>query len=151
METTEGNYPKEPPGRIMGNISRKFLADLHKNLAHLDIDRSYFPLLLIEAGNGNLIQKELAHKLSCNKVQVVRIIDYLASNGYVERGQKSSDRRKSNLELTEKAKKFLPDIKKAMQQTTRLALKDIPEDKVDELYGLLKKIEKNLSINKTIK
>lgn len=148
MDTTESSYPKEPIGRIMGNISHMFLANLHRNLSHLDIDRSYYPLLLIESGNGHLIQKELAGQMSCGKVQVVRIIDYLELNGYVERGQNSKDRRKSNLGITSKAEKFLPDIKKAMQETSGLALKDIPEEKVEELYVLLKKIENNLATNK---
>ncbi len=106
MQNKEISYLREPIGRIMGKISRIFLTDLQRNLAHLDIERSYYPLMLIEAGNGNLTQKELSDKLSCNKVQAVRIIDYLSSNGYVERVQNEKDRRKINLEITVKAKKF---------------------------------------------
>jgi MarR family transcriptional regulator, transcriptional regulator for hemolysin len=144
MSITTDNI-REPIGRIMASISRKFLDNLHRSLAHLDIERSFYPLLLIEAGNGNLTQKELAQKLSCDKVQVVRIIDYLSSNGYVERGQDINDRRKCNLVITEKAKKILPDIKNAIQETMTLTLKDVPENKVDELYRLLNLIDKNLS------
>ena len=136
---------KEPIGRMMGNISRMFLANLHMNLAGLDIKRSYFPLLVIEAGEGKLIQQDLAEILSCDKVQVVRIIDYLSSNGYVERGQSLNDRRKYNLKITSKAKKHLPGIKKAMKNTTELALNGLEETKIDELYTLLKTIEKNLT------
>ena len=145
MDEDPQSLIKEPIGRIMGNIGRLFMADLHRNLSHLDIERSYYPLLLIEAGNGNLTQQELAGKLSCDKVQVVRIIDYLASNGYVERGQNPSDHRKSSLQITTKAKKILPDIKRAIHETTELALINVPEDKIDEIYALIKTIEKNLS------
>ena len=136
---------REPIGRIMAGISRMFLANLHLNLSHLDIERSFYPLLLIELGNGNLTQKDLARKLSINKVQVVRIIDYLSSNGYVERCQNTDDRRKTSLQITEKARKFLPDIKEALKETTDIALKNVPEEKVDELYELLRDIDKNLS------
>jgi len=129
----------------MGNISRMFLANLNKQLGHLDIDRSYFPLLIIEAGNGNLIQQDLASILSCDKVQVVRIIDYLSSWGYVSRGQNSNDRRKCYLELTKKARKFLPEIKKALKETNTIALNNMPENKIDEMYIMLKLIENNLS------
>ena len=149
MHVKDDSYIRAPVGRTMGKISHMFLINLQKNLSHLDIQRSFYPLILIEFGNGNLTQQELSRKLSCNKVEVVRIIDYLSSNGYVERGQNSKDRRKSNLEITAKAKKFLPEIKKAMQKIAGLALKDIPEDKVDELYSLLRKIENNLETNKT--
>ena len=147
MEETKDNNIREPIGRIMSNIGRMFLANLHKQLAHLDIERSYFPLLVIEAGNGNLSQQELASKLSCDKVQVVRIIDYLSTNGYVSRGQNSEDRRKCNLELTEKARRYLPDIKEALQQTTLLSFHNLSEEKINGLYSTLKTIENNLAGN----
>lgn len=145
MSSIQDNLIREPVGRIMGKISRRFLAIIHENLSHLDIDRSFYPLLLIEAGNGNLTQKELAKELLCDEVQVVRIIDYLSSNDYVERILNTNDRRKYNLKITEKAKRLLPDIKKALYETNLLALKDVPDNKVDEFYALLNLIDKNLS------
>ncbi len=141
-------FIREPVGRVMASISRTFLENLQRNLAHLDIERSFYPLLLIEAGNGRLTQKDLARKLTINKVQVVRIVDYLSSHGYVERSRNSDDRRKTSLEITSKAKRFLPDIKSAIQETMDTALKNIPEEKIDELYSLLREIEKNLTNHK---
>ena len=138
-------FVREPVGRIMANISRMFLARLHRNLEHLDLERSYYPLLLIEAGNGRLNQKDLARKLSCSKVQVVRIIDYLSSMGYVDRCQNKDDRRKTSLEITGKARKYLPDIKVAIGDTMEQALQNIPEEKVEELYAMLRQIDRNLS------
>jgi len=140
---------KEPVGRLMATIGRKFLAVIHHNLAHLDIDRSYYPLILIDAGNGKLTQKELTRKLASNKVQVVRIVDYLSANGYVERMQNEDDHRKTSLVVTAKAKAILPDIRNAMKETGSLALQGIPEQKVEELYELLGQIDKNLSSPKS--
>lgn len=135
----------EPVGHIASNIHRMFLAVLNMNLAHLDIDRFYYPILLIEASVGNLTQQELAGKLGCDKVQVVRIIDYLSEKGYVTREQNTHDRRKYGLEITEKAKKFIPDINKAIQNANALVLNNLTEQKIDDLYFTLKIIEKNLS------
>jgi MarR family transcriptional regulator, transcriptional regulator for hemolysin len=149
MHVKDESNIREPIGRVMGKISRIFLADLQNNLSHLDIKRSYYPLVLIEAGKGKLTQKELSGKLLCNKVQSVRIIDYLSSNGYVERVQNANDRRKINLQITVKAEKILPDIRKAFNTTTSMAVKGIPENQVNELYVLLLKIENNLATNKT--
>ena len=87
MKSNSDNPIKEPIGRRLDKIGKLFLAKLQTNLTHLDIERSFYPLLLIEAGNG-LTQQNLAQKLNCDKVQVVRIIDYLSSNGYVQRVQK---------------------------------------------------------------
>ena len=147
MEITEDKIIREPIGRLMSHIGRMFLANLNQQLAHLDIERSYFPLLVIEAHNGSLSQQELASLLSCDKVQVVRIIDYLSTNGYVSRGQNSEDRRKCNLELTDKARRYLPDIKEALHQTTLISLNYLSEEKINELYSILKTIENNLACN----
>jgi DNA-binding MarR family transcriptional regulator len=143
------NMVKEPIGRMMGNMSRMFLSNLHRSLEDLDIKRSYFPLMVIEAGEGNLSQQDLAEILSCDKVQVVRIINYLSSHGYVKRGKSKDDRRKYSLEITDKARKYLPDIKKAMKETTDLALNGLSESCIDELYASLKIILKNLHTVKT--
>src|ERR1035437_5796785 len=97
---------EEPFGRKMDKIGRMFQVKLQEDLAYMDIERSFYPLLLIEAGNG-ITQQELATKLNCDKVQVVRIIDYLSSNGYVERIQNQTDKRKYELSVTEKARRFI--------------------------------------------
>ena len=94
----------EPVERIMGKISKMSQDNLRSILSHLDIDRSFYPLLLIESGKG-ITQQELSRELSCDKVQVVRIIDYLSSNGYVERIPNKTDKRKYELVITEKAVK----------------------------------------------
>ena len=135
----------EPVGHIASNIHRMFLTVLNKYLANVDIDRFYYPILLIEASSSKLTQQELAGKLGCDKVQVVRIIDYLSEKGYVIRVKNTHDRRKYGLEVTEKAKKFIPDIKKAIQDANALVLNNLSEKKINDLYSTLKIIEKNLS------
>jgi MarR family transcriptional regulator, transcriptional regulator for hemolysin len=134
---------QEPVGRKMDKIGRMFQVKLQEKLRHLDIDRSFYPLLLIEAGNG-ITQQELAGKLRCDKVQVVRIIDYLSSNGYVERVQSRNDKRKYELAITEKAAQLIPDIKNVLDETTVLSFKGLSENQVEEFYNTLNKIENNL-------
>jgi len=134
---------QEPVGRKMDKIGRMFQVKLQEKLRHLDIDRSFYPLLLIEAGNG-ITQQELAGKLRCDKVQVVRIIDYLSSNGYVERVQSRHDKRKYELAITEKAAQLIPDIKNVLDETTSVSFKGLSQHQVEEFYNTLNKIENNL-------
>jgi DNA-binding MarR family transcriptional regulator len=143
MHQVSNKLLKEPPERIMGKISKMSQAILQDNLQHLDIDRSFYPLLLIDAGNG-ITQQELAKALLCDKVQVVRIIDYLSSNGYVERIQNQIDRRKYELRATEKARNVIPDIKNAFDSLSAVSLKGLTPGQIDELYNMLVIIEKNL-------
>ncbi len=138
---------QEPIGRKMDKVGRMFQAELQAELQHLDIERSFYPLMLIEAGNG-ITQQELADKLFCDKVQVVRIIDYLSSNGYVERVQNQTDKRKYELTITEKARLVLPDIKKAISNTSSIAMKGLSENQVSQLYSMVSLIESNLISHK---
>jgi len=135
----------EPVGHIASNIHRMFLTVLNTYLSDVDIDRFYYPVLLIEASNGYLTQQELAGKLGCDKVQVVRIIDYLSEKGYVTRVKNTHDRRKYGLEITKMAKKIIPDIEIAIQKANALVLNNLSEKKIENLYSTLKIIEKNLS------
>jgi len=57
------NLMKEPVERIMGKISKISQDIVQGNLSYLDIDRSFYPLLLIDEGNG-ITQQELARELS---------------------------------------------------------------------------------------
>ena len=133
---------QEPIGRKMDKVGRMFQAELQAELQHLDIERSFYPLMLIEAGNG-ITQQELADKLLCDKVQVVRIIDYLSYNGYVKRVQNQTDKRKYELTITEKARLVLPDIKKAISNTSSIAMKGLSENQVSQLYSMVSLIESN--------
>ncbi len=144
MDLGDYNLLKEPIGRVMAKISHMFLADLNNNLLNLDISRSFYPLLIIESGGGLMNQQELAQKLAIDKVQVVRIVDYLSSKGYVQRKRDTNDRRKYNLVVTEKAQQYLPEIKKAIQLASGKAFHNIPQSKVEELYDLLRIMKNNL-------
>ena len=134
---------KEPVERIMGKISKISQDIVQGNLSYLDIDRSFYPLLLIDEGNG-ITQQELARELSCDKVQVVRIIDYLSSNGYVDRIPNKTDKRKYELSVTEKARKVIPDIKKAFDELSAITLNGLTTKQKNELYSLLTIIVSNL-------
>jgi len=133
----------EPVERIMGKISKMSQDIVQGKLSHLDIDRSFYPLLLIDAGNG-ITQQELAGKLSCDKVQVVRIIDYLSSNGYVDRIPNKTDKRKYELSVTDKARKVIPDIKKAFDELSAITMKGLSTSQKNELYAMLTLIVSNL-------
>lgn len=135
---------EEPIGRFLNKIGKLFLAELQHELSHLDIERSFYPLLLIYEGNGKLTQQDLARNLATDKVQIVRIIDYLSVNGYVERIQNVADRRKYELTATQKAESVIPDIKKAFQKMRERCFNGLSKKQIEDLYSMLNRIENNL-------
>jgi len=133
-----------PLGRVLSLTGKGLLHLLNRKLSDLDIDREYFAVILIELGEGNLTQKELASQLETDKVSVVRIVDYLTEKGYVKRIKNSVDRRKYSLTLTEKAKEKLPEIKKSMMEVIELVFSGITESQQTEFISVLGVIKENI-------
>jgi DNA-binding MarR family transcriptional regulator len=134
---------REPVGRIMSKISKLLQYNLQAELCHLDIDRSFYPLWLIYSQPG-MTQQQLANELGCNKVQVVRIIDYLSDHGYVDRMQNADDRRKYELIITDKTELHIDEIKTALEHTSQAGLSSLTAIQIEELYNLLHLIQNNL-------
>lgn len=134
----------QPVGRILSRLGKNFLHLLNARLNYLDIERNYYALLLIELGESRITQNELARLLETDKVSIVRIIDYLAAKGYVDRVKSQTDKRKYCLTLTEKAKKALPGIKKSLGEVTTAAFDGISEPRITAFYQTLDTINDNI-------
>jgi DNA-binding MarR family transcriptional regulator len=144
LNKLKNNSIEEPLGRLLSYTGKSFLSLLNARLSYLDIKRNYYALTLIEQADGKMTQQDLAALLNTNKVIVVRIVDYLAGKGYIERIKDTSDRRKYRLSITAKAKKELPGIKNSLNEVIQTALKGIEESKVKELYAILNVIKSNI-------
>ncbi len=146
MKNDKETYFEQPLGRLLSCLGRNFLSILNSKLSYLDIKRYYYSLILIEQGQGVITQQELADLLGTDKVSMVRMIDYLSKKGYVKRIQSKNDRRKYCLSLTGKALKEIPNIKKALKDTTAIALKGIRKNETDSFYKTLQRLKKNLNV-----
>jgi DNA-binding MarR family transcriptional regulator len=140
---------EQPLGRILSRLGKEFLATMHAKLKGLDIKRSFYALILIESGKGNITQQQLADQMHTDKVSIVRIVDYLSDIGYMKRVVNPSDRRKYSLVLTDKANKEMDRIKKALNETRSIALKGLSDIQVHEFYSTLEVIKRNFSASKS--
>ncbi len=142
---------EQPLGRMFSLIGKTYLTVLNSRLNALDIERNFYALLLIDQSDGQITQQELSNMLEIDKVTMLRSIDYLATNGYVERQTNASDRRKYSLTLTNKARKALPEIKKSFSQINDIAMQGLSETQRIEFYNSLEIIKTNLNeYNSTI-
>lgn len=130
---------------MLSSLGRSFLQSLNQKLDHLDIERNYYAILLIESAEGNITQQELAAQLDTDKASIVRIVDYLSENGYVKRVRNTSDRRKYRLVLTAKAKKETSKIQSAINEITSAAFKGISKMQKQDFYNTLEQLKKNLN------
>lgn len=132
---------------MLSGLAKGYLHLLRARLQHLDIDRNYHALVIIESNDGNITQQELALLLDTDKVSIVRVIDYLSDKGYVQRIRKTEDRRKHSLVLTAKAKRAIPEIKLSFAEINETVLKGLNSSQVSELAETIKKIKSNLKEN----
>lgn len=137
----------EPMGRAMSLLGRGYLTMLRTKLRHLDIDRNYYALILIESQNGIITQQDLAVLLDSDKVSIVRIVDYLSDKGYMQRIKQKDDRRKHSLVLTEKARLALPEIKISINEVNSMFLKEIQISDVNNFTKTIEKIKNNIKEN----
>jgi len=136
---------KQPLGRFLSMIGRSFLHAVNLRLNHLDIERNYYALMLIDEGKGMITQQDLAHLLYCDKVIIVRIIDYLSGRGYVKREKDPVDKRKYRLTLTDKAEMELPLIRNTINEVIQKALRGLSEEKIAAFYDTLNIIRNNMN------
>jgi len=136
---------KQPVGRIMAYTGRNCLHALNKKLHHLDINRNFYALLLIEQGNGIITQQHLADLLETDKVSAGRIVNYLLSKGYIKREKNKDDRRKNCLVLTDKAVHETQGIKLAIDFVTRAVYKGISREQKSSFEKTLEQIKNNLN------
>ncbi len=141
------NKIEQPLGRILSHIGKNFLHIINTKLEHLDIERNYYALILIENAKGGITQQELAKLLNTDKVSVVRIVDYLSNKGYVKRVKNVSDRRKYCLVLTSKAEKEMKVIKKTLAEVTKIAFKGLNKYQITEFYNAIGIIRNNFLIS----
>jgi len=142
---TSHPFINQPIGRIFSILGKGYLELLRLKLKHLEIDRYYFALILIDSHKGNISQQELANLLESDKVTIVRVINYLAEKGYVKRCKLTDDKRKRTLVLTEKAQSYMPEIKNAVAEINEIALSLFDNEEIIKLDNLLKRVKQNIN------
>ncbi|HPG33262.1 MAG: MarR family transcriptional regulator [Lentimicrobiaceae bacterium] len=140
---------EQPWGRVFSMLGKGYLRLLRTKLAHLDIDRHYYALVLIESFNNRISQQELSLLLGMDKVSVVRVVHYLSEKGYIVRKKSEEDKRKFNLCLTRKAISALPEIKQAIKELNELSINGLNNSQKTGLIETVAKLRSNLNDNLT--
>lgn len=107
----------------------------------IDLPHSQFIVLRTLYFKDGLSQLEIARLLSKDAAAIKRTVDNLEEKGFVKRNQVRN--LKNSIQITEKAKKIMPDVLKVADKIIDDALYDIGLDK-SKLYEALDKIYTNL-------
>jgi len=99
----------------------------------------------LERQDGGLTQTQLANELEMEKAPLGRLLDRMEESGYVTREQDPEDRRARRVFINDQGMAALPDMREAARAVFAVALKDVPDRKIDTMLDVLATIKTNLS------
>ncbi|MDL5038059.1 MarR family winged helix-turn-helix transcriptional regulator [Comamonas resistens] len=121
----------------MAQVNKQWRRTLDKALAPLGLTQAmWLPLLHLERDSGAMRQKDLAHSLALDSSSVVRLIDGLQTQGWVERID-DTDRRVKRIQLTSAGRAQVEAVKKVVAQMRTEVMQEVPEELLDPMQAAL--------------
>lgn len=135
-----------PFGRFLAILAKSYFGALTKRLEHLEIERYYSVLILIDKTEHSCTQQFICSQLKIDKVSMVRIIDYLSQKNFIEKQQNPEDRREHFIVLKKKAVKILPELYAAIEELNNEAMKGISADEQQIFLAQIATMQSNLEV-----
>ena len=96
-------------GVLLHEVARYWRAELDRRLRHLGLSQSQW-LVLIKLPDEGMTQTVLARKVGIEGSTLVRLLDRLQANGWIERRDVPGDRRAKRVVPTAKAKTLQHEV-----------------------------------------
>jgi MarR family transcriptional regulator, transcriptional regulator for hemolysin len=145
MSNSKELFNALPLGRHLAILTKMYYGALTKRLEHLEIEKHYSVLVLVDKSEQKCTQQYISDSLKIDKASMVRIIDYLVKKSYLVRTSNPNDRREHWLQLTPKALKNMPEIYKVVKELNEAALKGLNPEAVLLFNSTLSVICTNLA------
>lgn len=143
-EFTIFDVPEFSFGRKFSLLGKLYFAELLKSLKHLGIERNFSVLVLIDKMGNKCTQKFIADTLHIDKTMMVGVIDDLSAKKFITRAQNPADRREYWIQLTPKAKKHMPEIKRTVTRINKTTLQGLSETEKAKFHKTLRLIYSNV-------
>jgi MarR family transcriptional regulator for hemolysin len=139
-----GFDPYESIGFHCSLTLRAFTAALEKRLHKTGISPAQHIALAHLIASGAMPQMELAAHLSTSPVSVVKLIDRMERDGWVERQPSAEDRRIKLVVPTEKAAAIWSELTALARATIEQAYRGISEKEINTCKKTLRRMRENL-------
>jgi MarR family transcriptional regulator, transcriptional regulator for hemolysin len=131
-------------GFLLRDVTRLYVARFEQHAASLGLTLPQCRVLVRLAEHEGVSQIRLAELTDLEPMTLVRILDRMEAEGWLERRNDPRDRRVRCLYLTAKAKPLLDDIRRLMEMTSGEAFAGIPKRQSELLMNLLDTVRSNL-------
>ena len=131
-------------GRKFDMLGKLYHSELVKSLKHLEIERQFSVLVLLDKMGSQCCQKLLGEMLNIDKAMMVGVIDDLSGKGFIKRTQNPKDRREHWIQLTAKGKENMPEILATVNRMNKSIMKGLTSAEINKLHSQLEMIYKNM-------
>lgn len=131
-------------GFLLRDVTRLYVQRFEQHAAALGLTLAQCKALIRLEDCEGVSQVRLAELTDLEPMALVRILDRMEAEGWLERRSDPRDRRVRCLYLTNKAKPLLDDIRGLMDRTWGEAFSQIPKQKSDLMMELLDTVRGNL-------
>jgi MarR family transcriptional regulator for hemolysin len=133
---------QEQLGMTIGEVARCWRTKLDERLRPLGLSQARWMVLLHLSKRGDgVVQKELAEWLGIEGPTLVRILDRMTEDGWIERRESSTDRRAKTVHLTERSCAVIKQITKVAAQLRGELLADINPGDIEACMRVLQQIK----------
>lgn len=117
-------------GFLLGETARSWRNKLDQRLRPLGMSQAKWLVLLhLNMAKHDMTQKELSERLGIEGPSLVRLLDRMETEGWVERRVSPEDRRAKTVHYTRKASGMIREIKRIAARLRKELLSDIaPKD-----------------------
>jgi len=133
---------REQLGYAIGESARLWRTRLNERLRPLGLSQARWMVLLHLSKRGDgVVQKALAEWIGIESPTLVRILDRMTEDGWIERRESTTDRRAKTVHLTRQANAIIKRIDKIAAQLRKEMLVDIDAADIDACMRVLQQIK----------
>ena len=133
-------------GFIVNCTAKAFIKALDSELRQeVGITFGQWKVMVMLVNQNGMTQKEIADKLALEGPTLIPIIDKMECEGLVVRKVDSHDRRNNRIYHTQKARNLWNQMISCGMKIRKLAVKNIPDNKIIDLIVVLKQMYQNLT------
>ena len=132
-------------GFLVRDVSRLSAKHFQRNARELELSLPQCKVLAHLSRNEGISQARLAELTETDPMTLVRTLDRMEQDGWIERRPDPADRRAHQLYLREAAKPVLQRIWKIADQARNEVLADLSAAEREQLIGLLERVHRTLS------
>ena len=142
--------PHQIFGFLLHDVTRLYKRRFEQRSAQLSLTLPQCKTLSLLARNEGISQRQLAELADIDAMSIVRILDRMEADGWVERRADPQDRRARRLAITAKARPILDRILEMGTQTRAEVLQGLDLAQRNQLVSLLEQVHTNLQALKPV-